>query len=137
MDRVVVDENGCWLYQGYPNPESGYGQVTGGVEFPPRTWTAHVAVWVYFNGPVPDGLVLDHLCRVRHCCNPGHLETSAENSLRGDAPRIVLSRANRCEKGHSLTPENTYAYPKSGRRRCRTCRDEYMREYRADMAGVP
>lgn len=35
---------------------------------------SHRRAWEAANGPVPDGLVLDHLCRNRWCCNPTHLE---------------------------------------------------------------
>lgn len=132
MEKVTVDEDGCWLFSGYCNPKSGYGQVSSSVDFhPSRTVATHVAVWMFFEGPVPDGLVLDHLCRVPACCNPGHLEpvTNRENCMRGEAPRIVLSRENLCQEGHELTEANTYTNPGSGHRRCRFCRDAKRHEY--------
>lgn len=68
-----------------------------------------------FVGPIPDGLQIDHLCRVRHCVNPAHLEpvTIAENVRRGAAAQT------HCKYGHEYTPENTVIH--HGGRECRTC----------------
>lgn len=49
----------------------GYGRCAHG---PTGSTFAHVANWIAVNGPVPDGCELDHLCRVRNCVNPDHLE---------------------------------------------------------------
>ena len=72
----VVITGFCWLWVG-PNDGRGYGKVV-------RSKRAHV--WVYENlvGPVPDGLELDHLCRIKACCNPDHVEpvTHRENMRR-------------------------------------------------------
>ncbi|WP_414654556.1 HNH endonuclease signature motif containing protein [Intrasporangium sp.] len=77
-------------------------------------------------GPIPEGLVLDHLCRNRACCNPAHLEpvTIRENILRGEP-------ANRthCPHGHAYTPENTRI--DNNMRSCRTCIRERARRRRA------
>lgn len=82
LDRVDVDEDGCWLWQGCLNRQ-GYGQIT--LEFGKNALTHRVA-WEHFEGAVPSELELDHLCRVRACCNPGHLEpvTHAENVRRAE-----------------------------------------------------
>lgn len=72
MDRirakVVEDANGCWLWQGarYPNGYGAFGTDDSNY--------AHRAAWQYVNGPVPEGRELHHVCRVRSCCNPAHLE---------------------------------------------------------------
>ncbi len=75
-----------------------------------------------FKGPIPEGLELDHLCRVRHCVNPDHLEavTHRENIRRGlGGPR------SHCINGHEFTPENTSL--KRGWQACRACSREKMR----------
>lgn len=81
--RVMpVPESGCWIWTGELN-RNGYGRVwrLG------RRVMAHRAMYELLVGPIPEGLVLDHLCRVRCCVNPKHLEpvTVRENTIRGEA----------------------------------------------------
>jgi hypothetical protein len=59
----------CWLWQGWVN-ERGYGTLA--VEG--QTRRAHRVSYEEYVGPIPEGHELDHLCRTRHCINPGHLE---------------------------------------------------------------
>lgn len=71
----------CWLFLGATN-SNGYGQLrrNGALSY------AHVFAFELENGPVPDGLELDHLCRIRRCVRPSHLEpvAHAENLRRGE-----------------------------------------------------
>jgi hypothetical protein len=71
-----VDSNGCWLWLGAIS-KNGYGSVNG--------MSAHRMMYILKVGPVPEGLDLDHLCRVRRCVNPEHLDpvTRKENLNRG------------------------------------------------------
>ena len=85
---------------------------------------AHRAYYERYVGPIPEGLVIDHLCRNRRCVNPTHLEpvTSAENNLRGLGPGAVNRRKKACHRGHAFTPENTYHPPSDPKHRmCRAC----------------
>lgn len=79
-------ETPCWVYQGTKLP-LGYGRVNRNR----RETFAHIHEWEQVNGPVPEGLELDHLCRVPACCNPAHLEavTHAENMRRSS--RCILN----------------------------------------------
>lgn len=80
--RIIVSATGCWEWQGELN-RNGYGRVwVNG-----RRLMAHRVAYQLLVGEIPEGLVLDHLCKVRRCCNPDHLEpvTVRENTLRGDA----------------------------------------------------
>ena len=97
---------GCWLWAGHVNPK-GYGTAaikeTGSNRW--MTRYAHRAMYQLVAGPIQAGLELDHLCRVRSCVNPEHLEpvTRRENVLRGDAPALaaLLSRPKtHCARGH-------------------------------------
>lgn len=78
----------CWLWPGayYEKPSGRYGMIrTGSRQDGTRTVRqTHVVMWEYVHGPVPEGLQLDHLCRVTLCCNPHHLEpvTGAVNCQR-------------------------------------------------------
>ena len=73
---------GCWLWAGSLN-RNGYGRISLGG----RTRVVHRVVWVLCGYELDSSQVLDHLCRVRSCCNPAHLEpvSHAENTRRGDA----------------------------------------------------
>ncbi len=76
-------------------------------------------------GPIPEGLVIDHLCRTPACVNPDHLEpvTNAENVRRGEAPSAIGRRTGLCKYGHSLIDANRH--PVTGKViRCRTCARE-------------
>jgi hypothetical protein len=83
----VDEETGCWLWTGTISAQNGYGHV----KRRGTTRGAHVAVYEEHRGEVPDGLHLDHLCRVRHCVNPDHLEpvTPAENVRRSSTPKLT------------------------------------------------
>lgn len=80
--RILVTETGCWTWQGELN-RNGYGRVW----INGKRLMVHRVVWELLRERIEDGLVLDHLCKVRKCCNPDHLEpvTVRENTLRGDA----------------------------------------------------
>lgn len=133
LEKVSPEPNtGCWLWTGYTNG-AGYGVL----EIKDQPFRAHRLSYELFIGPIPEGLTLDHLCRVRCCVNPHHLEpvTIGDNVLRGDARTV--SRARRafnvstithCANGHEWTDVNT-SYYSSGSRRCLTCCREHCREY--------
>lgn len=109
--------NGCWLWTRALNA-SGYGVV--GREN--KILRVHRVTYELLVGPIPEGMQLDHLCRVRACCNPDHLEpvTNRENWLRGQHHTAVMIRENKCKRGHEMTEENTY-WRKNGGRLCRAC----------------
>lgn len=115
--------NGCFVWQG--RLSKGYGL---------RGWrgkTIRVSriAYEYAHGPIPDGLMLDHVkargCWSRACCNVAHLEavTSRENTLRGSSNPAVNATKTHCKRGHEFTPENTQMKTKNGHqvRRCLEC----------------
>jgi len=137
--RVVVDGNGCWIWTGAVT-HAGYGRIqmadgTGAS----RARVAHRVSYELYVGAVPEGLQLDHLCRVRACCNPEHLEpvTAKVNTWRSDltAARINGTKTH-CPRGHEFTDANTYRPPsKPNQRHCRACKhDEARRRRAADKA---
>lgn len=71
LSRFETDEQtGCWTWTGTRMITAGYGQIgRNGDNLP-----AHRAMWEHFKGPIPEGLVIDHLCLNRLCVNPDHLE---------------------------------------------------------------
>lgn len=125
---AVAGPFGCVIWTGSTQHHRGYGRMSvGGV---PRY--THALAYEELVGPIPDGLVLDHLCRRPACINPFHLEpvTRGENTRRGVGPTAVNAEKTRCVNGHEFTPENTIARPK-GRRGCRACGVLTSRRYRA------
>lgn len=116
----------CWLWTAYKN-KYGYGSFKPAHEASPAM--AHR--WAYecvTRQPIPQGLVLDHLCGVRHCCNPHHLEpvTVAVNVERSSLMESVRRRQaarTHCPHGHPYSPENTRMKKSRGTlvRVCRTC----------------
>ena len=113
----------CWLWIASCT-NNGYGQFRtrrGKVV----TYLAHRFAYEMLAGPIPSGLTLDHLCRVRQCVNPSHLEpvTNRENLMRGIRTGGGVNKTH-CLRGHPFDEINTYR--KNGRRHCRTCRNQYM-----------
>lgn len=117
--KVDRQPNGCWHWMG-ERGRNGYGVArTAGAYF------AHRLAYELLVGPIPEGLVIDHLCRVRHCVNPAHLEpvTSGENTLRGETVAAANARKTHCDRGHEFTPENTYwKRDRAGQPRWRECK---------------
>jgi HNH endonuclease len=128
--RYVTVAEGCWLWTGCLST-AGYAKIGKGSRG--EGWIgAHRVVYEALVGPIPDGLVIDHLCRNRACVNPAHMEvvTQCENTLRGESPMAQQKRRTHCPEGHAYTPDNTVV-DKQGKRRCRTCKVVYLRNYRA------
>jgi hypothetical protein len=124
-----VDRSGryaCWPWTAAVMP-TGYGIF--GVAGTSRL--AHRIAFELARGPIPTGMVLDHLCRNRACCNPEHMEpvTQIENVRRGISPSAVHRRKTTCPQGHPYSAENTEMRA-TGRRRCIACRAVENREHR-------
>ena len=120
LDRMMIGD-GCWHWTGSKS-HNGYGKFT----FKKKTITPHRAMYEMMVGSIPDGLQLDHLCRVRDCARPSHLEpvTNRENSLRGVAGLVNGAREaskTHCPSGHAYDAGNTWLDKERGARHCRTC----------------
>ena len=118
LQRIQFDESGCWLWTGIIDKPGGYGRFT----FWGRLRLAHRVAYEHWIGKIPMGLQIDHLCRVRNCVNPDHLEavTQRENLMRGIGITAVLARATHCKRGHPFDEANT-TLDANGKRRCREC----------------
>jgi acetolactate synthase regulatory subunit len=124
VPEVRPDLGPCWLWL-CGTGSTGYGQIWRDGE----TIGAHVWSYEQKYGEVPEGCELDHLCRVRACVNPDHVEpvTSTVNNLRGFGICAINARKTHCKHGHLLNEENTYVN-QSGRC-CRTCQREVVKCY--------
>jgi hypothetical protein len=119
MEKIDYADD-CWLWTAKCN-NRGYGMFGMGGKMRP----AHRVAYELWIGLIPEGLDIDHLCAVRHCVNPSHLEavTHRENLLRGSGFAAVNAAKTHCPHGHEYTPENTYHNPNvNGGRICRTCK---------------
>lgn len=111
----------CWLWLG-TKTRTGYGQLSVNR----RMVYAHRFSYELANGPIPAGMTLDHLCRVRHCVNPLHLEPCSqwENTRRSPLNHVALNVGKTtCPAGHPYDSENLYVKT-NGHRICRVCQRE-------------
>jgi HNH endonuclease len=123
LERIEIDEAGCWISL-YSVGSHGYSQVTwwtgkrdeGGKT---RVRLGHRVSWEALHGPIPGGLTIDHICRVRRCINPEHLRllsnlANATDTRRATEAPVPIGKT--CGKGlHELL-----RYP-SGAVACREC----------------
>ena len=127
--KVDKLDNGCWVWMASRYTD-GYGKFA---LTHAKSVRAHRFAYELEVGPIPEGLVIDHLCRVPLCVNPSHLEpvTNLENIRRG-------ARANQthCKNGHEFTPENTYRPPATpNTRQCRECARAATRRWRGRVGS--
>ena len=130
-----LDPAKCWPWPG-TRMAKGYGVLR-------RRYAkvyAHRVSYEIAYGPVPEGLVIDHICRNRLCCNPAHLEavTTRENAMRGAGLSVQLHNMGICIHGHEVSGSNVYSRLKAnGERhdRCRECILESNRKSRERRRG--
>ena len=130
--KVEVADGGCWLWKAR-SKSNGYGQfsIGGKNNRTYRVLYAHRYAYERLVGPIAEGKELDHLCRVRACVNPAHLEvvTHQQNMLRGEGVTAQAARRTHCIHGHSFDLFNTKRR-KDGARLCRACHRENARKHR-------
>ncbi len=117
--HVEIQPDGCWYWTGSIDPE-GYGWFS----IDRKGIGAHRVGFLLFIDVLDPDLEIDHLCRVRRCVYPGHLEqvTHAVNMERAPGAAINFQRnKTHCKHGHRFTEENTYYYGPNNKRCCRAC----------------
>lgn len=140
--KVQTAQSGCWIWRAARLP-TGYGQVF----FRGKRMNAHRAAYLYFVGPISEGLQLHHECGQASCVNPSHLvPVTAREHIRitGHARcdscgrfrkpgHVCMPLATHCRRGHEMTPSNAHVL-RTGYRRCRRCHRENVTRYR--IAGL-
>lgn len=115
-----VTESGCWIWNGTIN-NRGYGHIG----FHGKLFMAHRLFFELYNGPILPGFQINHLCRVKCCVNPSHLEsvTAQQNMLYGPTSNTLKTHC-RCGRPYDLLDSQ-------GRRRCKTCKYLRHEEWRS------
>lgn len=126
MKSVEVVTDSCWIWTG-PLERDGYARqmkVGSRTDNTRKMVRPHRFSYTQFVGPIPDGYTIDHLCRIRCCVNPEHLEpvSAAENTQRGYRATKMY-----CRHGHPLFGDNMGLVTKTGFRFCRTCHRQAIR----------
>jgi HNH endonuclease len=119
--KIQPASTGCWLWTSALS-DDGYGRfwLDGGPQ------QAHRAAYELLVGAIPDGLTIDHLCRVRHCVNPDHMEPVTI----GENVRRARSLITHCPQGHEYVGHNVrlFSRPDGGYARgCRECHNTNRR----------
>lgn len=142
-NRFLPEPNtGCWIWLNAVHIKNGYGHLSKKLNGQQYNYRAHRLAYELYKAPIPDGMVIDHKCRVRCCVNPDHLEvvTQRENTIRGEGFPGFRHRQTHCVHGHLLEGQNVYSY--RGYRQCRACnkirdrkrnrqgRRNYLRQWR-------
>lgn len=126
LGRIDKRNDGCWHWTGAADRKgTGYGMA----RYQGRNRGAHRVVYMLLVGPIPAGLELDHLCCVRICVNPEHLEpvTHEVNTQRA----VMQATDELCANGHLWADGNARHRPSDGVRECRACCREKQARHRA------
>lgn len=115
-EKYILNESGCWLWQGSIAP-NGYGKLS--VNNSPES--AHRISYEIYKSKIEKGMHIDHLCRVRNCVNPDHLEmvTPGENFARGNHRNKMKTH---CPQGHPYSGNNLRMRKLPSGRYSRVCR---------------
>ena len=123
FEKLTFEPNsGCWLWMG-ATVRGGYGQFTASKEHLAAGGKKHVYahrfIYEWTLGPIPDGLTIDHKCRVRCCVNPDHLEAVP---FLENIRRRPIGLKTHCAKGHPLDGDNILHVHRSDGCEVRVCR---------------
>ena|SRR5215469_14381135 len=131
LSKIRIDpSSGCWIWQGALSRGYGVIKIDG------KMLKTHRVMFRHGYGPIRKGFHLDHLCRVKACANPEHLEevSPRENMMRGESIQALNARKTECDHGHKFSDENTYI-DKRGNRACKTCTFERSAQWRKTQKG--
>jgi hypothetical protein len=124
--------DGCWLWTGAKH-KFGYGCFA---VVRCRSKSAHRVAYLLRHGSIPDGCVLDHLCRTPACVNPAHLEAVSQrtNVQRAVGMGAYNAGKTHCPAGHRYSDDNTYRH--GSRRACRLCRSSQSQAHVSSLSAA-
>lgn len=131
LSKITKTHN-CWIPD-LKKRKDGYSVFTVKST---NEYLGHRLSYCIFNGPLIEGMVIDHTCRNKSCCNPDHLRqvTQQVNALENNISILAQNKQKtHCKRGHQFSEENTYREKNSmGRvtiiRRCKICRASEQRK---------
>jgi hypothetical protein len=112
-----IEFNECWIWTACKTNQ-GYGLVHDSKT--KKNVLAHRYLYELAEGTIPEGLVIDHICKVTSCVNPEHLEAVTQKENFNRANNFWMARTQ-CEYGHDYTPENTIYWKSYQGRICVIC----------------
>lgn len=120
--KVIPGPGGCWIWQGALVDGYGYVRLNN------KQTYAHRVTMEIEHGGIPADMEIDHLCRVRACCNPDpvHLEIVTHEVNQERMQRATGPRATHCPAGHEYAPGNLVRSAKH--QACRECRNSRRRK---------
>lgn len=126
MDCFDPTEEGCWIWQGEVG-NTGYGRL----RVDRRSYLAHRVSYTLHVGSIPEGLVIDHLCRNPRCIKPAHLEPVPQrvNMMRGMAPTAQVLRSGYCARGHKRDDVDRFGD-------CRKCKNIRQADRRRELEAA-
>ena len=112
--RLIPDDDGCWVW-----PGAKHGRGYGFVKYLGKLWYVHRLIYQFKNGPIPEGMDLDHTCSNTSCANPDHLElvSHQENIVRYWKRKHPLKTNTTCIRGH----EDMMRIKPNGYKECTGC----------------
>jgi hypothetical protein len=132
IERLSYPEpnTGCRLWVGFTHFGYGIVNVDG------KARRAHRVAWELAFGPIPDSLVVDHMCRVRCCINVDHLRivdrrtNAIENSTSNAAVNAAKTHCPKCGLEYSIDYLSRYGGEPTAYRNCRPCAIARVRAWR-------
>jgi hypothetical protein len=130
---------GCWIWMGPISKRTGYPEP---ISVKDKTKRVQRVAYAAFRGEVPANSSTDHLCRVKECVNPWHLEivTTWENTKRSGSLTARNAAKTHCRHGHEFTEDNTIrTVDERGKphRQCYECIKQFnLRKYRTDPVAA-
>lgn len=122
FERLYIPEpnSGCWIWMGAYNKKTGYGGFKGENS---KQMLAHRFSYEFYEGLIPDELVIDHWCNNRLCVNPDHLRVVTQSYN----VRRYTDLITHCPQGHAYYGDNVKL--NNGSRICVACHNIYMNDY--------